>query len=311
MQVSVIIVNYNTRQLTTNCIRSVYDKTKDVSFEIILVDNNSSECNASVFKAEFPDIKLIESPENTGFAKGNNLGLEHASGTYVLLLNSDTALVNDAISIAFHTMQRDSTIGVLSAQLIYPDGRAQPVTGKFPSVKRELSELFRLHAFESAHTRTARLHGDCWDYTKAVETDWVWGAFFMVSRHVLNRFPGNRLHDDFFMYLEDVQWCYFIKKRLGLNILYSPEPIVLHYLSGSTANTDFKENFRNRILPNQAAFLIMEHGKIYTVLFYFFRALHFLSLRTKQNRMEAGFYFRFIIRNVLSKKAISKNEKVD
>jgi len=104
-EVSVIILNYNTFQLTCNCIASVIEFTKDISYEIILVDNQSTECDADLFKDKFPFIKLIKSPENGGFAKGNNLGIGFATGELILLLNSDTYLSEDAISKQFITIR--------------------------------------------------------------------------------------------------------------------------------------------------------------------------------------------------------------
>src|ERR1700761_7305700 len=106
MQLSIIIINYNTFQLTCNCIQSIYDKLTGVDFEIILVDNASVECDAHLFKAKFPNINLIISPTNTGFTGGNNLGVANATGEYLLLLNSDTELINNAPKICLdHLMQ--------------------------------------------------------------------------------------------------------------------------------------------------------------------------------------------------------------
>lgn len=290
--VSVIIVNYNTRQLTTSCIRSVYEKTIGVSFEIILVDNNSTECDAAVFQEQFPGIKLIKSDRNLGFAGGNNAGISQAAGEYILLLNSDTELVNDAITISVEIMDQDREIGVLSAQLIYPDGSPQPVTGRFPSLKNEVLEFLRMYKFESAAHKKNRLQGDLWDYSIPVETDWVWGAFFLIPKPLLEKFPGKKLHDDFFMYFEDVQWCWYIKQQLHKKIVYAPQPVVLHHLSGSSENKDAKVNFKHKILPNQRRFLLKEHGQLYTSLFYFFKAIHFLSLRGRTNKIQAREYFR-------------------
>ena len=96
--VSIVIINYNTFQLTCQCIQSVIDLTGQVTYEIILVDNASSECDASLFKEKFPSITLVKNPDNSGFAKGNNLGIQHALGDIILLLNSDTYLTEDAVS---------------------------------------------------------------------------------------------------------------------------------------------------------------------------------------------------------------------
>ena len=293
MQVSVIIINYNTHALTSACIKSVFEKTKQVSFEIILVDNGSTECDASVFKNTFPSIRLICSTENLGFAGGNNVGIEHATGEYILLLNSDTELVNDAISIAVEFLNNNPQAGVVSGQLIYPDGRQQSVTGRFPSLKN-LIELFRIDRFESAVSKQARIHSDLWDYSKPADTDWVWGAFFMFPANILIRFPDGKLQEDFFMYFEDVLWCYYIKKVLGLKVMYIPEPLIIHHLSGSNKQVNHQEVFINKTLPNQHAFLQKQHGRIYTWWFYFIKGLHLISLRKPSARKEADSYFNYV-----------------
>ena len=99
MQLSIIIINYNTFTLTSNCIQSIHDQLKEVDYEIILVDNASVECDPYLFKNKYPSINLVTSNTNTGFAGGNNLGLQHATGKYILLLNSDTELINNAPKI--------------------------------------------------------------------------------------------------------------------------------------------------------------------------------------------------------------------
>ncbi|MBK7139143.1 MAG: glycosyltransferase family 2 protein [Bacteroidetes bacterium] len=123
MDVSIVIVNYNTFEDTCNCIQSIYEQTKDIEFEIIVVDNQSSKFNPQEFKNLFPTINLIISAENGGFAKGNNQGIEIAKGKYVLLLNPDTILKNNAIYYLWKEMEMDSTIGISTCHLEYGDGK--------------------------------------------------------------------------------------------------------------------------------------------------------------------------------------------
>ena len=124
MDVSIIIINYNTCQLSKAAIHSVIEKTKDCSYEIIVVDNHSTE-DASSLKEKFPSIHYIQSDKNLGFAGGNNLGIQEANGEYILLLNSDTLLKNDAVSIVFNYLKARPNMAVASARLEYPNGRLQ------------------------------------------------------------------------------------------------------------------------------------------------------------------------------------------
>jgi Predicted glycosyltransferases len=142
MQLSIIIINYNTFQLTCNCIRSIKEKVHDLTYEIILVDNDSSECDPNNFLKQFPDIKLISSAENTGFTGGNNIGISKAAGEYILLLNSDTELINNAPKICYDYMQQHPETGITTAQLSYPDGKLQYNCRRFRTISWELLEVF-------------------------------------------------------------------------------------------------------------------------------------------------------------------------
>jgi len=294
VDVSVIVVNYNTRTFTENCIRLVIERTKNVTYEIIIVDNNSTLFNPQIFVEQFPSVRLIKNSCNAGFAAGNNAGILHAEGNYMLLLNSDTELVNDAISIAFSKMESDKTIGALTGKLIYPDGRIQGAICSFPSLKNQFIELFRLGTFEKKAAKAVRLKGDLWDYANATDGDWIWGTFFMFKKDLLQIFPEKKLHEDFFMYYEDVLWCYHIKKNAHLRIHYFPEPVIIHHLSGSSINTSAEEIFAQKILPNEYAFITKTKGKPYAFLYYIIKALHQFTLRKKMNIQRGMFYLKFI-----------------
>jgi len=302
MDVSVIIVNYNTFDLTENCIRSIYSRTK-LSFEIILIDNASDQCNPNNFKQLFPEIKLIVNPSNIGFSKACNLGILNATGKYILLLNSDTELQNNAIDLAYEIIAADHSIGVLSGQLIYPDGRQQSVAGRFPGLKREIRELFRFNKLQTKEQSSRYFLAEQWNYNKPVEADWVWGAFFMFHMEDLNYFPDQKLHDNFFMYGEDLQWCFHFKKILKKKIIYSPLPIAIHYIGGSdTLNMDQEKKYVEKILPNEYTWMQMVHGSIYTFLFYFTKALLYYSLRKSKDLEKGKLFFRIAFRGLIRHK---------
>jgi GT2 family glycosyltransferase len=277
IDVSIIIVNYNTYALTCQCIQSVIDKTQHINYEIILVDNASKECDAQLFKDKFPEITLIKNPENSGFAKGNNLGISQAKGKYILLLNSDTELINNAVYEAYQVMKSDATIGVLSGKLLYPDGKVQGVTGRFPTITAEIRELLRLNKGFTQEQRANYYLGSEFDYETPIEADWVWGAFFLFPKEILAQFPKNKLHEDFFMYCEDIQWCWHIKK-LGYKVVYSPKPVAYHYISSSSQLNE-EEKAKKKTIPNLVTLLRKEKGYFYTLALYFIKALHQLTIR--------------------------------
>lgn len=233
MDVSIIIVNFNTFDLTTQCLRSVYERTSGgLDYEVILVDNASSECDPDRFTKEFPGIRLVKAAKNLGFAGGNNLGIERSSGRNILLLNSDAELGNDAVSLAHRRLESDPRIGALSAKLIYPDGRVQLVCNRFPSFMREAVELLRLHKLLSPRRRGEVFLSSYFPHEYEIEVDWIWGAFLMFPRKALAAFPNKRLTETFFMYGEDREWCYLIKAA-GYSVLFYPDALVVHHLGGS------------------------------------------------------------------------------
>jgi GT2 family glycosyltransferase len=235
MDLSIIIVNYNTFELTSACIQSILEKTSISSYEIILVDNASTEISPGEFLKIFPFVKLIENKINVGFAKGNNLGIAQAKGIFILLLNSDIILENDAISICLNLLKSDSRIGIVGAQLKFPDGRIQHNCQRFPAIGYKLFELLRLQKLLGQAIGGRILLGAFFNHQKKVFPDWIWGTFFMFKKEILQQLPGQKLADDFFMYGEDMLWCLSIKK-LGLRIAFSPEAKVIHYMGGSKAS---------------------------------------------------------------------------
>ena len=244
--VSVIIVNYNTFKMTSDCINSIYKNTNSISFEIILVDNNSSECNADLFLKSFSDLVLIKSDSNVGFAKGNNLGIRKATGKYILLLNSDTLLKNNAIKTSFDYLENHSRAGVLSLRLVFPSGIHQSVCQRFPSIRYQLFELLRLHKLVSKKVAGRILLGSFFNHDEDIKPDWVWGTYFMFRKEILELLPNKKLNDDFFMYCEDMQWCWDFRK-LGYEIHYCAESEVIHYSGGSSGNRHEMMKHNNRL----------------------------------------------------------------
>jgi GT2 family glycosyltransferase len=232
MDVSIIVVNFNTFAITCKCIASVYQYTTNIEKEVILVDNASVECAADEFKKVFPEIKLVKSPINVGFARGNNLGLKQAEGKYILLLNSDTALLNNCISISFKFLEQNPRVAVATGKLLYPDGKVQHNCQRFPSVKYQLIELLRLQKIFSPLRR--KLYGSFFDYNTVAFPDWVWGTFFMFRKELLKQLPANKLADDFFMYGEDMQWCKEFK-NFGLKSVFLPDARIEHLMGASGA----------------------------------------------------------------------------
>ena len=233
-EISIIIVNYNTFALTSNCVRSVIKQTKDVEYEIILVDNASSECDANFFLQEFPELKLIINPVNIGFAGGNNKGIEISTGDYLLLLNSDTILHEDSISKTIQYLRRNHNVGAVGCKMTYPDGKLQHTARRFRSIEWELLDIFRFIPFLLPYRKRAFLMlGKYFEADFNCSCDWVNGAFFLFSKKVLDHFPDKKLDERFFMYAEDQLWCWQFNQLGYKNYFYS-ETSIVHINNAST-----------------------------------------------------------------------------
>lgn len=246
IDVSIIIVHYNTPELTINCIESIYSQTRNINYEVIVVDNASTVHDAFDLKHKFPTIVLIKSSINLGFAGGNNLGIKKAKGKYILLLNSDIILKENAIHTTFQFMEHRPKAGVVSARLIFPDGKLQSVCQRFPSIKYTLFQLFRIQKFFNKKKAGKILLGSFFDQSENLQVDWIWGAYFMFRREIIYKLPGKKLNDSYFMYCEDMQWCWDIQK-LDYKVHFCADAEVVHLMGGSNAKKQEMMRQNNKI----------------------------------------------------------------
>lgn len=279
---SVVIINYNTYELTCSCIASIYRYTTKIDFEIILVDNASTECDAQLFLAKFPEIKLVCSQSNLGFAAGNNLGIKSCGGDAVLLLNSDTELVEDSLSYGYQYLTLTPGALVLTCKLVYPNGSIQHQCSRFPSIHLNLIELFRLHKLLSKEKRSKLLLSSYFDHETSTDPDWIWGTFFMFKRDILPKLNDKKLDETFFMYYEDVKWCYDFK-NLGVSVSYLADTKIIHHV-GSSSSSELRIN---NITKNELLFIQLTKGRIYKWFYAIIRAANLLSTFSPSNKQVA------------------------
>ena len=226
MDISVIIVNYNTRELLKNCLKSLEEHTKDVDYEIIVVDNGSHDGSGEMLRQDFPEVRLIESGMNLGFGKANNLGSENAKGDYLFYLNSDTIVKNNALKFFLDFARQHQDIGAVGAILKAANGENCHSHGKF--LTPELVLKNDLARFIRSLKDPKHLHPD--NVTIATETDYITGAAFLVPARVYKKTRG--FDPDYFMYCEEMDW----QKRIaetGLKRYVIPGPEIIHLEGGS------------------------------------------------------------------------------
>jgi GT2 family glycosyltransferase len=239
MDLSIIILNYNTCELTKQAIRSVLESQTGYSYEIILVDNHSVDNSVEEIRREFMDrVNLIENLDNVGFAKGNNIGMEVAQGRYILLLNSDTVIQGNTLDVMVRFMDKHPKVGAAGCKVVLPDGSLDKACKRgFPTPLSSfyyalgISRLFphnpRFNQYQLSHL----------DPDQDYPVDCLVGAFMMVRREAIDEV--GMLDEDFFMYGEDIDWCYRLKQAGWVNYYY-PETKIIHYKGSSSRRKSIK-----------------------------------------------------------------------
>jgi hypothetical protein len=240
MDLSIIIVSFNTKSLLVSCIKSVLKYTKAIKFEIIVIDNGSKDGSAAA--AKDLSVRVIENNNNPGFATANNQGVKVSGGKYVLFLNSDTEIHDNVLGEMLAWMNLNSKAGVATCALKNTNGSMQATGGYFPTLLRVFSWMTIqdiplvdsiIKPFHPYHSKSIFFKGDKF-YKNKKELDWVTGAYLLTRKDVLNRIGG--WDESFFMYVEEVDLCYRIKK-LGYKIWFLPKWSITH-LGGASSKTN-------------------------------------------------------------------------
>jgi hypothetical protein len=226
MDVSIIIVNWNTCDIIRDCLKSIYEQTCDITFEVIVVDNASSDSSVTMVRAEFPRLILIENTENRGFAAANNQGIAIANGRYNLLLNPDTVILDGAIQKSVIFAEQQPTCGVVGIRNDRPDGTLVKNCFQFASIQNMMISLFGLHRLFPRNRFLGRERMTWWDYLTTRQVDVVAGCFMLVRREAIDLVGG--MDEEYFMYGEEMDWCWQLQ-RAGWKTFYYPEARIMHY----------------------------------------------------------------------------------
>jgi GT2 family glycosyltransferase len=240
IRLSVIIINWNTRDMLRDCLKSQQSYIDDEQYEFIVVDNGSSDGSVAMVQSEFPKVHVVALEKNIGFTGGNNAGLAVAGGKYLLLLNSDTEVVGDALGTMCDYLDEHPAVGAVGAKLISPDGSTQESCRRFPSHKTALfnrksllTKYFPGNRYSKAYLMTDE------ERSTTREVDWVMGAALMTRRTVIEQIGP--LDPTFFIYAEDVDWCLRMH-RAGWKIVYLPAAEILHHYEVTIRAVPFKMN---------------------------------------------------------------------
>jgi hypothetical protein len=286
MRVSIIIVNYNTKLLTHDCIKSIYDFTTDLEFEIIVVDNDSNDYSIQYLSSLFPKVIFIKSSTNVGFGLANNLGIKSAKGEFIFLLNSDTILIENSIKKLydfFQANEKSMNLGVLGCQLLDIDLRLNSVGGDFPTSKTEITKMILSIIPMNYKKKILQTFFQHWDINlnkkynfqqESFEIDYVIGADMFLRKDVFERFKG--FSKDYFMYYEEVD----LQKKLaesGLSNRIFTRTEIIHIEGGSQLNSNCKRTINHKsryhYLKNHDSkhfiyFRIVQHVYLLSIFLY-------------------------------------------
>jgi GT2 family glycosyltransferase len=231
MDVSIIVVNWNTKSLLRDCLISVYEESRDIDFEIIVVDNASTDGSREMIRNDFPKVILIENIKNRGFAAANNQGIAVAKGRYVLLLNSDTIVLDNCIANIVSFADTQPRAGVIGCRVLNSDRTLQPTCFMFPSILNLLLSSSYLYKLFPNNRFFGREQMTWWDANYVREVDIVKGCFMLIRREAIEKVGG--LDENFFMYAEETDWCYRFRK-CGWKVMFAPVGEIIHYGGQST-----------------------------------------------------------------------------
>jgi len=263
MQLSVIILNYNVRYFLQQCVLSVQLAVQNIDAEIIVVDNNSSDESCAMMKKHFPTVKLIENKDNTGFPKGNNIGVQHAKGQYICILNPDTVVAEDTFLKVLDFAEKQNNLGIVGCKLIDGSGHFLPESKRgIPVPWVAFTKIFGLYKLFPKSTIFNQYYAQHLAENQTGKTAILVGAFMIMRRKLYKEIGG--FDENCFMYSDDIDLSYMVLQK-GKSNYYFHETTVIHYKGESTIkDKKYMQRFQQAM-----AFFYKKHFKA-SVFFSFF-----------------------------------------
>ncbi len=234
VDLSIIIVSFNTRDVTRRCLRCVEQFRPGCTHEVLVVDNASTDGSPDMVEQEFPGVKLVRLSRNKGFAGGNNEGIRRASGRYLLLLNSDAFVGQGVIDATLAYMNEHPSTGVLGCALTNPDGSPQPSARMLPGLVNKVFVMTGLTARFPSSRLFGRVDFSWWDHSHPLQVGWVVGAYFLVRSEVIDAI--GLLDERYFLYFDEIDFCR-AAALAGWAVVFYPHARVVHLGGQSTARS--------------------------------------------------------------------------
>jgi len=270
--VSIIIVAWNVKKLLLDCLASVYEKTRDIRFEVIYVDNASQDGSVDVVRQRFPDVRIIQNSENRGFIKANNQGIEIAKGRYVLLLNSDTLVLDNAITKTVQFADEHTDAAVVGCRVLNPDKTLQRTCFMYPSILNLFLAATYLYKMFPNSKFFGRERMTWWSFDEAREVETVCGCYSLVRREAIDQIGV--MDETYFVYGDDPDWCYRFSNA-GWKVMFTPDAQIIHY--GGQNTMQMARTFRWQLEGSTLIFMKLHRQRWMFPIARLITALFFLA----------------------------------
>jgi GT2 family glycosyltransferase len=298
MQLSVIILNYNVRYFLEQCVASVQEALSNIDGEIIVVDNNSLDDSCEMMKTHFPNVKLIENTTNLGFPKGNNIGVAHAKGDYICILNPDTVVAEDTFEKVLAFAEKQKNIGIVGCKLIDGTGNFLPECKRgVPTPFVALTKIFGLYKLFPKTALFNRYYAQHLSENETGKVGILVGAFMIMKRNLYQEIGG--FDENCFMYSDDIDLSYMALKK-GKTNYYFHETTVIHYKGESTVKDGlYMKHFREAM-----QFFYRKHFRSSIIFDVFMKigAFFFALIKKNQSKLKPLKAEKYVL--------FSKNEKL-
>ncbi len=257
---SVLVTNWNGERILRDCLRSITKETSRISYELIVVDDASTDASAEMVRREFPGARLIVNPLNVGYVRANNIGVKEAKGKYVILLNSDTLIRDNALKVLTDYMESNESVAVCGGWLITPDAKSQVSFGSYPSFLEALTGFLFLNDFFPLLRLPNRGVRPDPSYREPADVGYITGADICIRMSVIKNIG---LFDErFTAYCEETDFCYRVKHEAHYDVRFVPAASIVH-LEGSSYNKLGKRKTRIYFRSTHL-FLAKHHGELYS-----------------------------------------------
>ncbi len=277
-EVSVVVVNWNTQDILRDCLGSIYEQCGEIDLEVIVIDNASTDGSVEMVKKDFPQVTLIENSQNSGFAAANNQGIAISKGRYVLLLNSDTVVLDNAIAKTAAFADSHPEAAVVGCRVLNPDRTLQPTCFMFPSILNMLLSSTYLYKLFPKNKFFGRERMTWWNRNDIKEVDVVTGCFMLIRQKAIQQV--GTMDEQFFMYGEETDWCYHFKQA-GWKVMFTPVCEIIHLGGQSSRQKRSKMILQLRgsillFMKKHNSFLTYALACLLVALFFFLRVPYWL-----------------------------------